>query len=111
MNKPQDPEAAETVQTESIEAVASAAICPQCADHGKFYLIWCNIDNIMNVMRPRYVGDASMNGRYPCWVVWLPKEGKTERKTLKDALIAFVDQSSEIHSENTEGLASTAYKP
>jgi hypothetical protein len=79
-----------------------APVCSRCADHGKLYRIWDNIDNIMHAMRPRYVASASMDGRYPCWVVWLPKEGKAERKTLKDALIAFVDQSAEFHSENTK---------
>lgn len=87
---------------EGAEAGSSPVPCSRCADHGKLYRIWDDIDNIMNVMRPRYIGDASMNGRYPCWVVWLPKEGKAERKTLKDALIAFVDQAAELHSENTE---------
>jgi hypothetical protein len=40
-----------------------------------------------------------MDGRYPCWIVWLPKIGKCERKTLKEALIEF---ASQILPENVD---------
>jgi hypothetical protein len=81
---------------------AIPAECEKCKDHWKLYKIWADIDEIMQVMRPHRVPDASMDGRYPCWRVWLPKEGRTERKTLKDALIAFIDQREEIFSEKSK---------
>ena len=52
-----------------------------------------NIDEIMHVMQPRYCGHPTMCGRYPCWIVWLPAEGKCERKTLKQALIDYMAQT------------------
>lgn len=64
-------------------------------DHHKLLKIFTNIDEIMRHMRPRYCGQPTMDGRYPCWIVWLPNEGTTERKTLKDAMIDFVDQEAE----------------
>jgi hypothetical protein len=55
--------------------------------------IFDNIDEIMHVMKPRYCMHPSMDGRYPCWIVWLPNEGKTERKTLKQAILDFAEQT------------------
>lgn len=46
-----------------------------------------DIDEIMHLMRPRFHQTPSMCGSYPCWIVWLPKEGTCERKTLKEAII------------------------
>lgn len=46
-----------------------------------------NIEELFQTMRPRYAQTPSMCGRYPCWIVWLPKHGTCERKSLKDALI------------------------
>jgi hypothetical protein len=53
-----------------------------------------NLDEVWHVMRPRYCGTPSMDGRYPCWIVWLPDEGKCERKTLKEAVLEFTEQSA-----------------
>lgn len=47
------------------------------------------LDDIIRVMKPRYYGHPSMDGRYPCWFVWLPKHGSCERKSLRDAVIEF----------------------
>ena len=44
-----------------------------------------NIDRLMEIMRPRYVNSVSMDGRYPCWIVWLPSTGKMETKDLASA--------------------------
>lgn len=74
-------------------------------DHWKLLRIFSDIDAIMCTMRPRYVADATMDGKYPAWSVWLPKEGKTLRKTLKDALIAFVDQSVEMRTDTVNSNA------
>ena len=46
-----------------------------------------DLDEIFHLMRPRWHQTPSMCGRYPCWIVWLPKEGTFERKTLKEAVI------------------------
>lgn len=51
------------------------------------------IDEVMQTMRPRYVQHPTMDGRYPCWIVWLPVQGTTERKTLKEAVVDFIQQS------------------
>jgi hypothetical protein len=32
-----------------------------------------------------------MDGKYPCWSVWSPKEGRTTRKTLREAIDASMD--------------------
>lgn len=65
-------------------------------DRAKMFKIWSMLDEIMISMRPRYASHPTMDGKYPCWIVWLPKEGSTTRKSLVDALIAFVDQSEPI---------------
>ncbi len=57
-----------------------------------------HIDEIFRMMGPRYYAHPTMDGRYPCWFVWLPKSGKCERKTLKEALIEF---ASQIPPENS----------
>lgn len=52
-----------------------------------------NIGDIFHLMKPRYSGHPSMDGRYPCWIVWLPKEGRAEYKNISDAVLGFVKQS------------------
>ena len=81
---------------------SDATDCSRCADHEKLLRIFSQIDEIMHTMRPRYVQHPTMDGRYPCWIVWLPKTGKTERKILKDAMIEYVDQVAEIHHANAK---------
>ena len=76
----------------SANSGCAATPCSQSSDHWKLLKIWANLDEIMHAMRPRWHGTPSMCGRYPCWIVWLPTEGTTERKTIKDAMIDFVDQ-------------------
>lgn len=61
-----------------------------------------SIDKIMHTMMPRYCGHPSMDGRYPCWIVWLPKEGTCERKTLKEAIIEFADQALIVPKNATD---------
>lgn len=41
----------------------------------------------------RYSGASTitMNGEYPRWSVWTPKEGRTSRKTLREAIDAAMD--------------------
>jgi rubrerythrin len=39
----------------------------------------------------RFLGHPSMDGKYPCWSVWTPKEGTTTRKTLREAIDASMD--------------------
>lgn len=41
----------------------------------------------------RYSGTSTvtMDGKYPCWSVWTPKEGRTTRKTLREAIDAAMD--------------------
>ena len=34
----------------------------------------------------RYSSHPSMDGKYPCWVCWIPSKGKTEYKDLRDGL-------------------------
>lgn len=75
------------------------------ADRAKLFRIWSMLDEIMLTMRPRHCGHPSMDGNHPCWIVWLPKEGSTTRKSLADALIAFVDQSDESLSGHPSGDA------
>ena len=55
-----------------------------------------NLDEIFSVTKPRFINSLDMSGRYPCWIVWLPKEGKCERKILKDALLECAEQMIEI---------------
>jgi len=57
-----------------------------------------NIDELFHLMRPRFVQTPSMCGRYPCWIVWMPKTGTCERKSLKGALIECQTQVDEIDS-------------
>lgn len=45
-----------------------------------------NIDKILSIMRPRWINSVSMDGRYPCWIVWLPSTGKMETKDLPGAV-------------------------
>ncbi len=53
------------------------------------------IDEAILVMKPRHIGQPDMDGRYPCWSVWLPKSGRVERKSLQDALLEFAAQIKE----------------
>jgi hypothetical protein len=81
--------------------------CPHCLndfqpteskenpDHHKLLRIWSELDEIILHMRPHYCGTPSMDGKYPCWHMWLPKQGATSRKTLKEGIIDFVDQCSD----------------
>ena len=46
-------------------------------------------------MGPRWCSSLTVDGVYPCWVVWLPSEGSTTRKTLKEAFEDFLSQSAE----------------
>ena len=46
-----------------------------------------HIDKIMHLLKPRWCGNVTMDGRYPCWIVWLPKQGTCEVKSLKQAII------------------------
>lgn len=41
----------------------------------------------------RYTGISTltMDGKYPCWSVWTPKEGRTTRKTLREAIDAAME--------------------
>ena len=55
-----------------------------------------DIEEIFLTMRPRHCGHPSMDGRYPCWIVWLPKEGTVERKSLTEAIMEFVAQTAII---------------
>lgn len=57
--------------------------------------IFDNLDNILSVMTPRSVGHPTMDGRYPCWIVWLPKYGTVERKTLNGALLEYAEQAKD----------------
>jgi len=89
------------IQQDRGQASPSLA-CSRCADHEKLLQIFGELDEIMHTMRPRYVQQQSMDGRYPCWIVWLPKTGTTDRKTLKDAMIEYVDQVAELHHANVK---------
>ena len=53
------------------------------------------IDGAIFDMKPRHIGNPTMDGRYPCWSVWLPQCGRVERKSLQDALLEFVAQIKE----------------
>ena len=55
----------------------------------------------------RYSGTSTvtMDGKYPCWSVWTPKEGRTARKTLREAIDAAMEDINikKIHqSEYTD---------
>lgn len=63
-------------------------------EYRKVAKVMDNLDDIFHAMRPRYCGHPTMDGRYPCWIVWLPKEGTTERKTLIGAVLEFSEQST-----------------
>lgn len=52
------------------------------------------IDEIMHTMRPRWCGHPSMDGKYPRWIVWLPCEGTTSRKSLKQAILDYIAQAT-----------------
>lgn len=47
------------------------------------------IDDIFHTMKPRYIQHPTMDGRYPCWIVWLPVGGTCERKSLTEAIVEF----------------------
>jgi hypothetical protein len=56
-----------------------------------------HIDEIILTMRPRFTSSSlSMDGKYPCWIVWLPNEGTTSRKTLKQAILDYADQANAL---------------
>jgi hypothetical protein len=44
----------------------------------------------------RYSSHPTMDGKYPCWIVWTYKEGSTTRKTLREAIDASMDIPEEI---------------
>jgi hypothetical protein len=44
-----------------------------------------------NINCYKFIGHPSMDGKYPCWSVWSPKEGRTTRKTLREAIDASMD--------------------
>lgn len=45
------------------------------------------------VLSLRYIFHPSMDGRYPCWSIWTPKEGTIQRKTLREAIDAAMEVS------------------
>lgn len=49
------------------------------------------LDEVIKKMRPRYMGHPTMDGRFPCWNVWMPHTGTTERKSLKDAVLEYIE--------------------
>lgn len=51
------------------------------------------IDDAFHTMKPRHCPHPTMDGVYPCWIVWLPKEGTCKRKTLKEAILEFAEQT------------------
>jgi uncharacterized coiled-coil DUF342 family protein len=53
------------------------------------------IDMAIFEMKPRNIMGPTMGGRYPCWSVWLPKNGRVERKSLSLAVLEFIDQLKE----------------
>lgn len=69
------------------------------SERDRFKSIVEGIGDIMHVMRPRFVGTPTMDGKYPCWIVWLPNEGSCERKNLSDAILEFVEQSKSIEDK------------
>jgi hypothetical protein len=48
------------------------------------------LDEVIKKMRPRYMGHPTMDGRFPCWTVWMPHTGTTERKSLKEAVLEYL---------------------
>jgi hypothetical protein len=48
------------------------------------------LDEVIKKMRPRYMGHPTMDGRFPCWNVWMPHTGTTERKSLKEAVLEYI---------------------
>jgi hypothetical protein len=48
------------------------------------------LDEVIKKMRPRYMGHPTMDGRFPCWTVWMPHTGTTERKSLKEAVLEYI---------------------
>jgi hypothetical protein len=53
------------------------------------------LDEAILEMSPRHIKSVTMCGRYPCWSVWLPKNGRVERKSLSAAVLEFIDQLKE----------------
>jgi hypothetical protein len=53
------------------------------------------LDETILEMSPRHINSVTMCGRYPCWMVWLPKNGRVERKSLSAAVLEFIDQLKE----------------
>lgn len=63
--------------------------------------IYCEEDHNTDTMRLnffeknqqwfRYSSHPSMDGKYPCWIVWTPKYGTTQRKTLREAIDAAME--------------------
>ena len=51
-----------------------------------------NIDELFFTMKPRWCNGVSMDGKYPCWIVWLPKHGTCYRKSLKAAIVECAEQ-------------------
>ena len=45
-----------------------------------------------------YSSHPTMCGRYPCWIVWTPKYGRTERKTLRKAIDAAMEKVDKLQN-------------
>lgn len=67
-----------------------------------------DLDEIVRTMRPRYCGHPTMDGRYPCWIVWLPKVGTCERKSLKEAVIEFATTVADAMVTDATATPTTA---
>ena len=67
--------------------------CPFCAGEE---CAFDKIDQIIMEMRPRrFVSSPTMNGGRSGWVVWLPKFGTVERKSLAEAIKEYIEQTTQ----------------
>lgn len=72
-----------------IEAAITAALGEQQAEVAALKadrerLDWLGVN--FRAYSFRFIDDVTMDGRYPCWVFWAPEIGKTEAKTLRQAI-------------------------
>ena len=65
--------------------------CPFCVGEE---CTFDQIDQIIMEMRPRrFANSPTMDGGHSGWVVWLPKFGTVDRKSLAEAIKEYIEQT------------------
>ena len=89
-------------ETEKMESITAEITLRELAEklereRDEALAILSELDNAIRAMRPRFTeSTASMDGKSPCWVVWLPVGGTSCRKSLLGAVREYSEQTKSL---------------